>query len=201
MTQTLGVALKFGRAMTDTASKMLLGGRNMAVVIAAAAMSLTASAGAQARSCANRNLEPTSANVTQIRHATLCLVNQQRKLRHRPRLHSSAKLTRAAASYAEEMVRDQFFDHVAPDGTTILDRVKHVLYPQNARMWAVGENIGWATAGTDTPAHVVDAWMHSARHRANILRRRFREIGLGAAVGTYKGTDGTTYVADFGRRS
>jgi uncharacterized protein YkwD len=173
----------------------------MLVAFASAALALTYSAGAEASSCKGRDLEPTGANVAQVRHATLCLMNKQRKLHHRPRLHSNSRLARAAGSYAQEMVRDEFFDHVAPDGTTVLDRVMQVLYAKHARTWLVGENIGWATAGVDTPAHVVGAWMHSARHRANLLNRRFREVGLGAAVGTYKGTDGTTYVADFGRRS
>jgi uncharacterized protein YkwD len=43
--------------------------------------------------------------------------------------------------------------------------------------------------------------MNSRTHRPNILKRGFREVGIGTATGTFKGTKGyTMYTADFGRR-
>jgi uncharacterized protein YkwD len=66
--------------------------------------------------------------------------------------------------------------------------------------WAYGENIAWGEKGLSTPKSIVKAWMGSPGHRANILDRSFREIGLGVSLGSPDGPDGATYVHDFGRR-
>jgi uncharacterized protein YkwD len=55
-----------------------------------------------------------------------------------------------------------------------------------------------------TPATIVRAWMHSPGHRANILNRRFREIGIGVASGAPvrdgAAKSGATYATEFGLR-
>ena len=151
--------------------------------------------------CANATLVPTNSNHAQIRTAILCLLNQERHRRHLARLHSNPTLGAAARSYARKLVRDQFFDHTSPDGTTMLDRILQTSYVKIApRQWWVGENIGYETHGADTASRIVGAWMNSAGHRENILRPHYRDIGLGAASGTPIGRPGTTYVTDFGRR-
>ena len=58
----------------------------------------------------------------------------------------------------------------------------------------MGENIA---AGYPTPAAVMDAWMNSAGHRANILNCAFAEIGVGHATG---GPFGAYWTQDFGTR-
>jgi uncharacterized protein YkwD len=68
---------------------------------------------------------------------------------------------------------------------------------------ALGENIAWGTGNLGTAAKIQRAWMASPGHRANILRRQFREIGIGIAVGApvdAGGLDGATFTADFGVR-
>ena len=66
----------------------------------------------------------------------------------------------------------------------------------------LGEDIGWGTYELATPAAIVRAWMESPPHRSIILNRRFREIGVGVAIGTP--TDrteaGAVYTIDVGRR-
>ena len=67
---------------------------------------------------------------------------------------------------------DQLFDHVRPDGTdcfTVFDEV-------GIQCGAAGENIAW---GQRTPEEVVEAWMNSEGHRANILRTYFTHMGVG----------------------
>lgn len=161
----------------------------------------TPPAPAKKPACANAKLVPTDSNAGQIRAAILCLLNRERHRRHLSRLHSNPTLGAAARSFAEELVREQFFDHTAPDGTTMLDRILQTSYLTiTPRRWWVGENIGYATHGADTPSAIVSAWMHSTEHRRNILSPHYRDIGLGAASGTPIGRPGTTYVTDFGRR-
>ena len=59
-----------------------------------------------------------------------------------------------------------------------------------------GENIGY----NSTPERMFNAWMQSSGHRANILAGRYREVGIGAYRGAYKGFKTTMYTVDFGTR-
>ena len=45
------------------------------------------------------------------------------------------------------------------------------------------ENIAWGSGDTATPEAIVDAWMHSSGHRANILSRDFHDLGIGSRQG------------------
>ena len=52
-----------------------------------------------------------------------------------------------------------------------------------SRSWSVGENLAWGTGVLATPRATVRAWMHSPDHRANLLDRRFADVGIGVAAG------------------
>jgi uncharacterized protein YkwD len=83
------------------------------------------------------------------------------------------------------------------------DRVRRTGYLAGAGDWALGEDIGWGTAQLGTPAAIVQSWMSSPPHRAVILGRRFREVGVGIARGVLvNGVGGAetpaTYVLDAG---
>jgi uncharacterized protein YkwD len=99
------------------------------------------------------------------------------------------------------MVRQRFFDHVSPGGSTMAQRIKRTNYLDGRRGWSLGENLAWGSGSLATPAEIVDGWMHSAGHRRNILDAGFREIGIGIALGSPTGGAGATYVNDFGSRS
>lgn len=151
--------------------------------------------------CANESALPAADNLPQIRKATLCLVNKQRAKRHLKPFAAQPTLGGVANRFAAELVAEHFFDHTSPTGTTMLERIKSTSYLDGAiSRWWVGENIAYGTGPLATPKAIVNAWMHSAGHRANILDSHFREIGLGVALGSPDGPDGATYVHDFGRR-
>ncbi|MCW3041066.1 MAG: hypothetical protein JWM31_2971, partial [Solirubrobacterales bacterium] len=150
---------------------------------------------------AGADTAPTRTNLVAENRATLCLVNRERTKRHLVPLTSRPVLDKAATAFAKQLVTDRFFDHTAPDGTTMLDRIRRTGYLSGAlHRWWVGENIAYGTGELATPRAIVRAWMNSPGHRANILQRRFREIGLGVSTGSPDGPDGATYVHDFGRR-
>lgn len=132
--------------------------------------------------------------------ATLCLINAQRSAHGLKAVASDSRLQAAAGAFARDMVDRKFFDHVSPGGQTMLDRLHKAGWnPKGA--WSAGENIAWGSGDLGTPAKIVDAWMHSAGHRANILNGTFTQIGLGIAGGAPQaGVDGAaaTYVTDFG---
>lgn len=158
-------------------------------------------ASAAARPCAGAHLAPTAAHAAQVRHATLCLLNRQRTRHGLPRLRTHRSLTNAARKYARLMVKQRFFDHVSPAGSTMAQRIKRTNYLRHTRGWALGENLAWGTGGSATPAQIVKAWMKSPGHRRNILDGTFREFGIGIALGAPNGSAGATYVNEFGRRS
>jgi uncharacterized protein YkwD len=153
--------------------------------------------------CANQDAEPTGDNVVQIRRATLCLLNRQRTKHGLGKLHANRSLHGVAQRYAHKMVVDSFFDHVAPSGSTFVDRIKHSKYLHGVRGWSLGENLAWGASVLSTPKKIVLAWMASPGHRANILNGTYRDIGVGVAPGIplVGGGVGATYVNEFGQRT
>jgi uncharacterized protein YkwD len=99
-------------------------------------------------------------------------------------------------------VRDQYFSHVAKDGTTVVPRIRAAGYLNDTPDWTVGENLAWGSASFSTPASIVQAWLNSPGHKRNLLNRKYREAGLAIAVGAPVQTTGDagTYVQEFGKR-
>jgi uncharacterized protein YkwD len=159
---------------------------------------------AQAAGCAGAGLMPTHTNSAQIRHATLCLLNAQRRAHGLRGLRANPRLRRAASGFARLMERANFFSHTSPSGSTPLSRIRSTSYLHGARSWTIGENIAWGTGAYATPRGTVSAWMRSAGHRRNILDPAFHEIGIGVAhgapVGVGAASSGATYATDFGSR-
>jgi uncharacterized protein YkwD len=172
----------------------------VAVVAALTALLLTA-AGASAQACAGANAMPGKHNAAKIRTATMCLLNRERAKAGMGRLSSNAKLRRAARSHSVDMVSRGYFDHSGPAGDTLLTRVDDVNYIKATASYFLAENIAWGSGSLATPAQIVKAWMNSPGHRENILTARFKEAGIGIALGTPSDASlaGATYTMDFGR--
>ena len=191
-------------------SIVLRKGPGLAIVLALAA--LCAPVPAQARpeatssqeGCADTSLMPTRANLELVREAVLCLHNRERARHGLPRLRENPKLRRAAERHTSNMVIARFFDHTSPSGTTMVDRIRGTGYTKHARAWALGENIAWGSGSLATAAQIHRSWMNSPGHRANILQRSFREIGIGIETGLpvrlSAAQSGATYTTDFGLR-
>jgi uncharacterized protein YkwD len=149
--------------------------------------------------CADADLAPDGANDDRIRAAILCLHNEIRAEHHLPALKANVRLRDAAEGHSQNMVSRGFFDHTTPTGVTMVDRILHTRYTNRNQAWTLGENLAWATGTMATPRGVVKMWMNSPGHRANILKRAYREIGVGVVVGTPMGSrSGATYTTDFG---
>ena len=161
------------------------------------ALSLAVAAPASAAPCKHRNLKPTTSNLSKVRSAVRCLVNRERSSRGIAKLTHSGALTKAAQSHSKNMVGMDFFDHVAPNGSTPQSRSNAAGYPGSF----VGENIAWGSGPLATPRKIVNRWMDSAPHRANILNPEYRHQGVGVATGNPQGGSGATYTNAFGRKS
>jgi uncharacterized protein YkwD len=152
--------------------------------------------------CRDANLAPSPADVTQVRAATLCLINRERGRHGERPLHWSDKLIHAAQAHTESMAFGGYFAHSGSNGSTPLARMKRAGYIYSSRLgFEVGENIGWGSLWLGTPRAVVAAWMSSPGHRANILDGRFRDTGIGVSphLGAMShGQPGGLYTQDFG---
>ncbi|MFI2074664.1 CAP domain-containing protein [Streptomyces triculaminicus] len=119
-------------------------------------------------------------------HLVLALVNAERaKAGCRP-LRASSQLNRLAQSFSDDMARRGFFDHTDPDGRTPWDRAA-----RRGIKNLGGENIA---RGHPDARTVMDAWMRSSGHRANILNCDYRSLG----VGVHHGGSGPYWTQDFG---
>ena len=148
--------------------------------------------------CKNASVLPAAGNLKVIRRATLCLLNQQRRSHGLRPFKLDAKLSRAAARHARDMVAQHYFGHTSKSGASFALRIKRTGWTRARRSYTIGENIGWGGGSLATPRSMVRGWMGSAGHRANILSRSFRMIGIGIAGGAPNGGAGATYATDFG---
>ena len=151
--------------------------------------------------CADADLEPAPGNLDRIRDAILCLHNQVRAEHGLPLLRENRRLRRAALGHSRQMVAEGFFEHTTPDGVSMVDRILRSRYVRRNQGWAFGENLAWGTGAFGTPRGAVEAWMDSPGHRANVLKRSYRELGVGVVLGVpVAETAGATYTVDFGVR-
>jgi uncharacterized protein YkwD len=167
-----------------------------------APIALFATPGMASASCAVTTARPTADSAAAAADATVCLINRARARRGLRPLRANGRLALAARRHSRDMVSRRFFSHWSPGGASPLRRIRRAGYLRGARVFAVGENIAWGSWGRATPSAIVRAWMRSRPHRAAMLNRRFREIGLGISpaaprLGT---TAAATYTANFGRR-
>lgn len=179
--------------------------RNRAIVAAVMAVLTLGALGASpagAQGCRGADVVPSAGRATQARAAIRCLVNHERTSRGVRPLADERRLRRAASRFAVRMVRQRFFAHVAPDGRTLLQRLRSTRYVSvKVRRYAIAENLGFGTGRLGTPRAIVAGWMHSPDHRHNMLDPRFRQVGIGMAAGSPFGDhDARTVVADFGLR-
>lgn len=128
---------------------------------------------------------------------SLRLHNQARAERGLGKLCVSATLTKAARAHSREMIDRDYFAHNSHNGETPAARLRRFGYD-----WRTyGENVAWGSGPYASPQSRFETWMKSPGHRTNILNRKFREIGVGTARGTFKrNANATTYTVDFGTR-
>jgi uncharacterized protein YkwD len=156
---------------------------------------------AAAQDCPDADLEPAADNLGRIRSAILCLHNEIRSANGLPKLREHKRLRKAALGHSRDMVKAGYFEHTTPKGVTMVDRILRARYVREDQGWMLGENLEWGTGALATPRGALEAWMKSPGHRANIMRRSFRELGVGVVFGVPVGdTAGATYTVDFGVR-
>jgi hypothetical protein len=100
--------------------------------------------------------------------------NRQRTVSGENSLKLSDELNQAAAAKAQDMVTENYWSHDSPSGKTPWQFIISSGYAYNE----AGENLAY---GFNDAASVLDAWMHSPEHRANVLDTDYSEVGFGIA--------------------
>lgn len=109
------------------------------------------------------------------------LVNEARAAGGCGPVRINSRLTSAAQAHSADQATHDTMSHTGSDGSSPWDRARRAGYTK-----AIGENVA---AGYRTPEAVMDGWMNSPGHRANILNCQARAIGVGVAAAG----DGTPY--------
>lgn len=126
---------------------------------------------------------PAAGEAAAVGERVLALVNAARADRRRcglkrfgavPPLAASRALQAAAAAHAEDMARRGVMDHAGGDGSTPAERATRAGYAWRT----VGENVA---TGQSTPEQVVEEWLDSPRHCANIMDADYTEMGVAVA--------------------
>ena len=174
----------------------------VALALLTVALPLASPAAAEAggsKTCTAADIQ--TSNVRQLQKSTLCLHNLERGRRGLSKLRWNPDLASVAAKYARGMVSGRFFAHYSPGHRDHMDRIAASAYKPAAGCWTAGENL-YSSAGPSTPRQLLSSWMGSRPHRQNILRKGWRDFGLGVVATSPEGNvDGLTVVALFGTRS
>ena len=139
------------------------------------------------------------------RHTLRCLINSTRRDRGLSPLRPHFRLRRAAQAHAEDMVRRTYFSHESLGGWDLLERVGNHGYTTRAASWSLGEALAWGIGNDASPRALFQALMDSPPHRAILLERDFRDVGIGLTTGTpgydRPGIPGITITLNVGRIS
>ena len=178
--------------------------RLLSAIAIVSAWALLTSGSAAASDCANRDVQVNGLSQAQMESSIGCLINEERTSRGLRAVQPNASLRQAALSHSKEMVDEGYFEHTSPAGLSFSDRILATGYTRNARSWLLGENLVWGSGPLSTPQALVTTWMNSPPHRENLLRARFREIGIAAVAGTPESrsdASGVTVSSEYGYRS
>ncbi|MBU5484035.1 serine protease [Clostridium sp. MSJ-11] len=124
----------------------------------------------------------TNSSISAFEQEVITLVNAERAKANLPALKANQELSKVARVKSQDMIDKNYFSHTSPTYGSPFDMMKKF----GIKYSAAGENIAY---GQPTPKAVVDGWMNSPGHRANILSKSFTEIGVGVA----KKSNGTYY--------
>lgn len=126
-----------------------------------------------------------------INSVVVDITNQERSFIGLGELKINEALRKAAQAKAEDMAKKGYFAHQSPDGKTPWYWIDQTGYTYKA----AGENLA---INFDYSKDVVNAWMNSPTHKANIVKAKYQEIGIGIAEGFYQGRPTVFVVQLFG---
>jgi uncharacterized protein YkwD len=143
-------------------------------------------------------------SLQKLNRLVLASVNRFRIAHGRAPLRESAALDRASRRHSLEMGRLGYFAHASADGVQFWERIRHFYPAHGYSYWTAGENLVWASPSLSARG-AMKLWISSPPHLANLLSRRWRQVGISAvgvarAPGVYGRRHVTIITTDFGAR-
>ncbi len=138
--------------------------------------------------------QDTTLKVPYTRADIVLATNKAREAKRLDSLTTNAALSRAAQKKANDMVTQGYFGHISPTGIKYLDFVTNAGYSYRK----LGENLAFRY---ETPRSIINAWLRSEGHRANVLGSGYTDVGVGMAYGTRNGYSGWYIVELFGTKA
>lgn len=117
---------------------------------------------------------PNKPSSTEYEDQVITLINKERTKRGLSALKKNWELSRVARYKSQDMADKNYFSHTSPTYGSPFTMMQNF----GLRFSAAGENIA---KGQQTPQAVVNAWMNSSGHRANILSSVYNQVGVGMA--------------------
>jgi len=171
----------------------------------ATAAALTVATFVPAASAGTPDVQPQAqVGVSSLEGDLLAALNSFRGARGLRPFRSSARLHAAAMRHSGEMARYGYFDHASPSGAAFWRRIA-LYYPMRAfRRWSVGENLEYGQPAVGA-LEVLQDWLASPAHRANVVSTHWRDAGIGAVSvtngsGVFGGLPTTIVTLDVGFR-
>jgi uncharacterized protein YkwD len=128
--------------------------------------------------------------------AMYCGVNVVRRTYRLAPVRGNGPLNRSSVLKANAVRRCGFSHTPCGMAFTTTFRAAHYLPAR-----AFGENLAWGQADLGSPLHTLGMWLNSPPHRANLLSRGWRDLGIAVERGRIFGRDGVSlWVMEFGRR-
>lgn len=123
----------------------------------------------------------------ELERRIFALTNDARRRNGLPPLAQDSGLASTAQKFSDDMLQRNFFSHTAPDGKTLKDRLQEEEPAKFKTMSRAGENIASLSRLdirdiTTTSRMIMDGWMSSPGHRANILNADYTHLGVGVAI-------------------
>ena len=139
------------------------------------------------------NLLSLNSNIKLSKDNVIIFTNQNRKENgNLSALVENQKLNLSAEKKLEDMFANQYFEHISPSEIGVADLSNQVGY----EYILIGENLAMGNFKDDKS--LVDAWMASEGHRANILNKHYTEIGVAVGKGVFEGKNIWMAVQHFG---
>lgn len=205
----IAIPWEFGRAGPHTLTVRLLSGGCGAQTVTVVSFAVDVGGSTSARaaglplatasaSCKRAAAVPqTPKALKAAEKAVLCLMNLERRKNKLKPLVANKKLRAAALGHARAMVAQKYFAHEGPSGPGLAQRLSKVRYRA-----AAGENLGAGSGIAASPKQLVVGWMNSPVHRANVLEKKWKAVGIGVTKGVPVPMSGpaATYTANFGSK-
>jgi uncharacterized protein YkwD len=129
--------------------------------------------------CRHGLAHPHQVPLFKVRKAITCLINRRRSKRERHLLEPNDRLELAARRHTRTMLAEDCFRHRCEGERGLPRRIKKSGYTDGQRSWGFAEILGYE----NTPRQMIGRWMHSRFNRRTLLKRDFRDIGVGVGWG------------------